>query len=96
MFDEQFENAHKRTPPGMAYLTGTGPSGRTCRECERFKVNGYYAASNKHAPNGMKPGRCGKYRELTKQEGAAFPHNTMACKYFVAAEKILAAVWGRK
>ena len=84
MFDADFENAYKRTPPGMAHLSGTGPE--TCRECRRFHYDRnkpeYWAASNKLLANSLKPGRCSKFRELTRTKGAKFPASTRACKYF--------------
>lgn len=86
MFDDSFEEAFKKTPPGMAHLAGTGPTGRRCCQCERFYYDKgkpeYWAVSNKLAANTLKPARCGKYREMTKQKGAKFPAHTPACKYF--------------
>ena len=100
MFDDSFENAYKSTPAGMAHLSGSGPDNRTCRECECYYFKGgkasYYAGSNKHSANGLKPGKCRKYRELMKREGGSFPHHSRACKHFSEAEQPPVAVktWG--
>lgn len=78
--DQQFQAMVKETPSGMAYWAGTGPSGRTCRECEKFKADGYNAASL------LKTAKCAKYTELSLREGMKIPHDSKACKYFEASE----------
>lgn len=70
------------TPPGMAHWSGTGPKGRSCRECVHFINEGYYAASNAHSANGLKPGRCRKYTALMGFNGKKFQHRTASCSHF--------------
>lgn len=80
VLDQQFQAMVKETPSGMAYWAGTGPQGRTCRECVMYKADGY------NASNLLKPAKCRKYTELSHREGKSFPHDSKACKYFEANE----------
>lgn len=89
MFDKATEDGLRKTPPGMAHWAGSGPEGKTCRECLRYSDEGRYAANaKKHPAGGLKPGRCLKFQEMRKAQreknikGDKFPHTTPACKYF--------------
>lgn len=83
MFDPVSEAGMKTTPPGMAHWSGTGPDGKTCRECAHYTNEGRYTATSKgHATGQLKPGRCLKYQSLTKRKGAKFPFIKLACKHF--------------
>lgn len=60
----------------MAHFAGSGPVGKTCRECEHWQMQG-------RTVNGeLKPGLCAKFRRLTGWEGAKVPDLAAACKYF--------------
>jgi hypothetical protein len=80
------EQLRRRTVPGMAHFAGTGPKGKTCRECSEWtgcgKEAGYYAPKGAHGGL-IKPRSCDKYRELMRGDiGEPIPPDTMACKYF--------------
>lgn len=83
--ERKFANAVANTPPGMAFTSGSGPHGATCRSCmfwEHDKVNGYFAVTGLHAGE-IKPSICAKYRRLTAgQTGSPVEHWNDACKYF--------------
>ena len=87
----EIDDLAARTPPGMAHFPGTGPKGRTCRECEHYSNEGrYIAGSPTHAKGELKLGRCKKYRRMmgNRYSGLTFRHNTPSCKYFSEAENI--------
>lgn len=82
MFDGGFSQQLRKTPPGMAHLAGTGPSGETCRTCRFFEAGKYYATGGKHRGQ-LRPAPCAKYRQLSNGvKGAAVPHSARACKHF--------------
>jgi len=59
-----------------AYLPGTGPSSRSCRDCffARNK-SGERAPDNKNA-------WCVKYSEMKGRKGSSIAQNSRSCKYF--------------
>jgi hypothetical protein len=68
------------TYPGQAHWAGTGPRGRTCRECMLWNVGdgrGDYADFG-----GIKPRRCAKFQILTMRRGQPIPHYAPACRHF--------------
>lgn len=69
--------------PGMAHFAGTGPRGKTCRECLFFNhgPHDYRAKNGKHRGL-IEPSTCGKYRAITMSLGAKIPDDAQACKYF--------------
>jgi len=72
-----------RTPPGMAFWAGTGPKGRTCRECLHYSVEGRYGTpGGDHARGELTLGRCAKYSRTKRLDGPKFRHSTPVCKYF--------------
>lgn len=80
VLDVAFENRVAKTPPGMAFWAGTGPTGKTCRECSHYGFNGY--TSSKSANGGtLKNGPCERY---VSQMGRAYrvPFDTASCKFF--------------
>lgn len=77
-----FDARGARTYPGMAHWGGSGPNEKTCRECVHFLSPGYFEASNARTPNRLKDGRCGKYKAMMSEEGAAFPPDASACRFF--------------
>ena len=73
MFDEDSERGLRKTPPGMAYWAGTGPTGNKCRDCVHF--------SGKEG----KKGTCEKtvnYLQVQKSRVKAQKFPADACKYF--------------
>ena len=72
----------KNTHAGQAHWAGSGPEGRTCRECNFYKTAGHYANSGKR-PRQLKDARCNKFRQLMgKKSGAPIPHHAKACRFF--------------
>jgi hypothetical protein len=64
----------RATVPGMAHFAGTGPEGKTCRECIEWTLVG-------------RKRLCAKYRSLMDKWGDQYiPPLTAACKYFVQNE----------
>jgi hypothetical protein len=64
---------------GMAHFAGTGPNGRTCRECSHWDQHG---ARNKYDTK-LKDERCKKFSALAQgKKGQAVPADAFACKYF--------------
>lgn len=61
----------RHTHAGQAYFAGTGPDGKTCRECALWNMNGY-----KKTDKLLKKGSC------EKGTGVVFDHDAFACKYF--------------
>ena len=83
IFDSRTEVGIRTTPPGMAFWAGSGPAGKTCRECIHWQADGYYAGGNRAFNQGLKPGICRKARAMTM--GKAQPpvrYINSACKYF--------------
>lgn len=80
VLDIEFENRVARTQVGMAFWAGTGPQGKTCRECKSYGFNGY--TSSKSVNGGtLKNGPCERY---VSQMGKSYrvPYDTPSCKYF--------------
>lgn len=81
---------------GMAHFAGTGPIGRTCRECESwgFPRLGKPDADGlcdilpptfkrDPATGELCARRCYRFRQLTGQAGGAIGHGAQACRHFV-------------
>lgn len=60
-----------KTHAGMAYFAGTGPVGKTCRECAEW-LGGEYKKSDRQL----------KLAACLRGTGKTFPHTAPACKYF--------------
>lgn len=75
---------YEQTYSGMAAWAGTGPDGKTCRECGHYKTKGYYSVNGKHA-GGLKPGKCSMYTRMMKAPGSSFPYQARACNRFEQA-----------
>lgn len=88
--DQKFNEMVRNTPSGMAYWSGTGPEGVTCRTCLWWGHNGDTTFPQKeveYASTGqLKAARCGKYKILSYREGKAIPHESVACKYYEPTE----------
>ncbi|MCP1558600.1 UNVERIFIED_ORG: hypothetical protein M2438_002687 [Methylobacterium sp. SuP10 SLI 274] len=76
--DYAFASAASVTHVGQAHLAGTGPAGRTCRECVRWQHCGSWSADG----GPPKPSKCAKYKELMRGWGKPVPHNALACRHF--------------
>lgn len=65
------------TPPGMAHWMGTGPAGKTCRECTFFDADGHDAAGM------LKAARCKKHTALMNgRQGPKIKHANASCRFF--------------
>lgn len=61
---------------GMAFLAGSGPAGRVCRECQHY-VEPVYRKQL------LTKGRCSEFsRQRQGTIGAKFPATVACCKYF--------------
>jgi len=73
----------RATHPGQAHFAGTGPRGKTCRECTMWAhVKDDYRAKGGKYRGLIKPAICSKYKQLMREEGPAIPEDAMSCKYF--------------
>lgn len=65
--------------PGMAFLKGSGPEGKTCRSCSAYLVTSYQPGSNGVAKNG----RCEMYRKMMRgKAGPSIGPDNPCCKYY--------------
>ncbi len=80
VLDLEFNEMVKNTPSGMAYWAGTGPPGRTCRECRHFGQKKGDIGYNTHGL--LKNAKCAQYLSLSLRDGRAIPHDSKACKFF--------------
>ncbi len=86
------EAAIRNTFLGQAHIAGTGPDGKTCRECAFWGIEkvkdgiatitppGHYAASNKAAAGQLKKGGCHKLKH--RKANRRFTCNALACRLF--------------
>lgn len=73
----------RATHPGMAHFAGTGPSGKTCRECNFWAHGAHDHRSKNGKYHGLiEPARCKKFQQITLREGAKVPDDATACRYF--------------
>jgi hypothetical protein len=83
------DRAARATHPGMAHFAGTGPHGKTCRECSFWAHTQYdYRSKNGKYAGEIKPASCKKFRALMHEEGPQIPHMAAACKYFEQNEAV--------
>lgn len=78
---EEWKNTHS----GMAYFSGTGPAGKTCRECVHVKTEGRYAASNPKRSRQLKPVRCREYARrmmINPNKAPTFSAKANSCHCF--------------
>ena len=88
-FDERLTQPDKKlakqlqaTHAGQAHFGGTGPRGKTCRECLHWLFNGYLSGKSV-----LKMANCGKFTKLMNGRiGGVIPHDAAACKYFTAVD----------
>lgn len=93
MFDEASERGMRETPAGMAHWVGSGPKGRTCRECQHYNIaktpKRYTANSQKHGIGELMPVGCKLWRARMPKSAKSWPkihHKTAACKHFAFNE----------
>lgn len=97
LHDCKFDAALRATHIGQAHIAGTGPGGKTCRECRFFGVPGErgqivspgYYASGEFA-NCLKQGRC--FAPMTHKVKRRFPHHALACRLFEQDDNPPAAI----
>jgi hypothetical protein len=72
-----YSETERNTWAGMAHFAGTGPPGRTCRECVSWLHTGYSSVGM------IRKAACEKYQKMMRdQNSPKFPHYLRACKYF--------------
>lgn len=73
----------RATHPGMAHFAGSGPKGKSCRECIFWahKTHDYRSKGGKYRGL-IEPATCNKYRQLARNEGSKIPDDAASCKYF--------------
>ena len=73
---------------GQAHIAGTGPCGKTCRECAFWGVlkkgeiypPSRFAKSNKEFAGLMRKGGC--HKPMRNKSKRRFPHDAAACRLF--------------
>jgi hypothetical protein len=76
------------THRGQAHFGGTGPKGKTCRECVHWCTfpgtrPDYYGAQKGRE---IKDQSCREFKRLTQRVGPAVPPDAPACKFFTLTE----------
>lgn len=85
---------------GQAHIAGTGPEGKTCRECvfwclkrwrkveygyEEYRVApGHFGKRHKKTPSELKKAKCN--RPILNKANRLIPHHAKACRLFEQAE----------
>jgi hypothetical protein len=99
LFDQRLTRGHEphtaatieASRPGMAHFAGTGPEGRTCRECVHWSRRwasievdeSVEAGDFKRELGVLKARRCRKFwRMSSHQRGKGLPPDTLACRHF--------------
>jgi len=73
----------RATHPGMAHFAGTGPGGKTCRECIFWSHGPHdYRSKNGKYRGLIEPAICKKFQQMMRVQGEKIPDEAMACKYF--------------
>lgn len=88
------EDKIRATYLGQAHIAGTGPEGKTCRECAFWGVcksstivsPGHYAKSNKKMAGQLKKGGC--HRMVHRKVNRKYPHTASACRLFEPADNV--------
>lgn len=80
---ERFVAAAQQTHEGQAHFGGSGPLGRTCRECGFWQKTGSFTA--KGGPRALS---CRKFQDLLflTKAGPRVPHSAHACRFFSLTE----------
>lgn len=69
------------THKGMAHWAGSGPMGKTCRECAFWQTSGRWQNDE------PTPSKCARFFQLMHQWGQTVPHRAYACRHFEQAEQ---------
>jgi hypothetical protein len=81
--DAELVRQIKKSVPGMAHFSATGPFGTACKDCAHY---GLWQQIKNQAGDTVNTvfhrGRCAKFRELTNNIGPALPPNTESCRHF--------------
>lgn len=80
LHDCDFDARIKRTHLGQAHFAGTGPEGKTCRECVHFSSGGYFSKSDRERAKTLKPGLC--TAPMPGKARRKFPHTALSCSLF--------------
>lgn len=97
LHDAGFEEAIKATFLGQAHIAGTGPKGKTCRECSLWFIMrrpepeappqpappGYFGKKSQ-TPLELKRARCNQ--PIPHKANRRVPHHAKACRFFDQAE----------
>jgi len=98
-----FDHPIRETFLGQAHIAGTGPDGKTCRECAHWHQWKFSKAKNDYVP--CPPGFYGKRHKITPLEPKKaycnrpilnkakrlIPHAAKSCRLFEQAEQPLPA-----
>ncbi len=78
----------KGTHVGMAYFAGTGPKGKTCRECAHWgaTVRKHLYRNPVYSAPDLQHHECNKFTKMIGRAGGKVPHEAAACKYFKQSE----------
>jgi hypothetical protein len=88
--DPKFATLEAATVPGMAHWGGTGPTGRTCRECEHWKPDSDEPLKRYKRDDAgeLCDRRCKKFAAMMNNyQGPPVPHSQAACMFFVATAR---------
>lgn len=75
VFVGDFSARVSETPPGMAYLVGSGPSDKNCGDCGHMC---------RRRDISSRSWFCGKYKAMTGYWGKSLLKRTKSCKYFIS------------
>lgn len=105
--EAKFDTPIRETFLGQAHIAGTGPEGKTCRECEhwhqwKFKKLGAGLGGDwrptspgyngkRHKTAPLEPKKAYCNRPILNKAKRLIPHFAKACRLFVAAEHPMAA-----
>lgn len=98
-----FDHPIRDTYLGQAHIAGTGPVGKTCRECihwHQWKFSkaadefipappGYF--SKRHKVHPLEPKKAYCNRPMLNKPKRLIPHTAKACRLFEASEKPMPA-----
>jgi hypothetical protein len=83
---DELNHPAARTYIGQAHFAGSGPAGKTCREC-CFWVPAPGTTKHAYDQSGIKAHRCTKRASMMRSKDAQLvPPKASACKYFEPPE----------
>lgn len=98
-----FDHPIRETYLGQAHIAGTGPEGKTCRECTHWhkwkyskSANGYVPVSSgyfskKHKTTPLEPKKAYCNRPILNKAKRLIPHAAKSCRLFELANDPMAA-----